>query len=164
MDKSRRESPLPGKRGFEDLRFYQEALQLLRTAYTLANSMPDSERYNMADQIRRSSVSVTRNIAEGYGRYHFADKLRFFFIARGSLDETLSGFIEANAVGYCAEEQVDWARALVHSIHRGMNGYMAYIRRQRQGADLFGNTHLRENDPFYIAEPTNSDLKDEPFD
>lgn len=152
MSKVRRDSPPPGKRGFEDLRFYQEALLLLKASYKLANSLPPTERYNMADQIKRSSVSVTRNIAEGYGRYHFADKLRFFYISRGSLDEPLSGFIEASVVGYCDEDLVDWARALVHSIHRGMNGYMSFIRRQRQGSDLFGKTYLREDAPIYHIE------------
>ncbi len=150
MTRGSRQSPPPGKRGFEDLRFYQEALELLKMAYRLANRLPPSERYNMADQLKRASVGVTHNIAEGYGRYHFADKLRFFYIARGSLDETLDGFIAAHAVGYCEESLVDEARALVHSIHRGLNNYIAYIRRQRQGADLFGPTALREEGPVYV--------------
>jgi len=157
MSSAKNDSPPPGKRCFEDLRFYQEALTLLKAAYELANNMPPTERYNMADQLKRSSVSVTRNIAEGYGRYHYAEKLRFFFIARGSLDETLSGFIEAAIVGYCDDDLVEWARTLVHSIHRGMNGYVNYVRRQQQGSDLFGKAHLRENAPFYITSPSEPD-------
>ena len=49
------------------------------------------EKYNLADQTRRSSQSASRlNIAEGYGRYHYLDSLRFFYYARGSLTETIS--------------------------------------------------------------------------
>ncbi|NOZ72553.1 MAG: four helix bundle protein [Chloroflexi bacterium] len=153
MSLEQKESPPPGKRGFEDLRFYQEALELLKQSYILANLLPQTERYNMADQLRRSASSVTHNIAEGYGRYHFAEKLRFFYIARGSLDETLNGFIEANVVGYCDEALVSRVRALVHSIHRGLNGYIAFVRRQQQGAELFGPTYLRENLPTYLVNP-----------
>ncbi len=108
----------------------------------------------MADQIRRASTSVTNNIAEGYGRFHFADKLRFFFIARGSLAETLNIFITANTVGYCEKTKVDDVRQLTHSITRGLNGYIAYVRKQRQGADLFGSVALREDAPVYIFDPS----------
>ena len=146
---SRRDSPPPGRRGFEDLRFYQEALELLCAAYKLATHLPAHERYNLADQIRRSALSVVLNIAEGYGRYHFADKMRFFYIARGSLDETLSAFIAAHAVDQCTGLQVDEIRALVHTIHRGLNGYIDYILRQRQGADVFGSGYLREEAAVY---------------
>lgn len=114
--------------------------------------MPPEERYNMADQLRRASTSVTNNIAEGYGRFHFTDKLRFLFIARGSLEETLNIFITAHIVGYCKQTEVDDTRQLVHSINRGLNGYIAYIRKQRQGADLFGSTALREEGPVYFSD------------
>ena len=150
--KSRPESSPPGKRGFEDLRFYQDALELVRLSYALARKMPPEERYNMADQLRRASTSVTNNIAEGYGRFHFTDRLRFLYIARGSLEETLNIFITAHTVGYCEQMEVDDARQLVHSINRGLNGYIAYIRKQRQGADLFGPTALREDDPVYFSD------------
>ena len=152
MSEHRRQSPPPGKRGFEDLRFYQESLELLKVSYELANSLPTSERYNLADQLRRASLRIGLSISEGYGRYHFAEKLRFFYYARGSLDETLSCFIAAQTIGYCDETLVDKTRALVHSIHRGMNGYTAYIRRQRQGADVFGQSHLQEQDVIYSAQ------------
>ncbi|NIV36007.1 MAG: four helix bundle protein, partial [Anaerolineae bacterium] len=48
--------------------------------------LPQTERYDLAPQMHRSSKSVMANIAEGYGRYHYLDRLRFFYIARGSLD------------------------------------------------------------------------------
>ena len=143
----------PGQRGFEDLRFYRQALDFVRMAYALAKTFPPEERYNMADQIRRSAISITNNIAESYGRFHFADKLRFLYVARGSLEETLSIFITARVVGYCDEATVNTARQLAHSINRGLNGYVTYIRKQQQGADLFGQTALREDGPVYFSGP-----------
>ncbi len=59
----------------------------------MAESLPSFERYNLSDQLHRASCSIGLNIAEGYGRYHYLDRLRFLYIARGSLSETLSGFV-----------------------------------------------------------------------
>ena len=88
-----------GEKGFEGLASYQHGLRLFDAAYRLAARLPTHERYNLTDQLRRSALSVLLNIAEGYGRYHYLDKLRFFYIARGSLCETLSGFIAAHQAG-----------------------------------------------------------------
>ncbi len=93
-----------GQRGFEDLECYQLALQVLREAYRVVKRLPPEERYNLAHQMRRAAVSVVLNIAEGYGRYHYLDSLRFYYIARGSLDETLSGFVVCDEVRYTSEE------------------------------------------------------------
>jgi four helix bundle protein len=80
-----------GKRGFEDLDCYKLALKIVQEAYRVSQTLPADEKYNLISQIRRASVSITLNIAEGYGRYHYLDSLRFYYIARGSLEETLIG-------------------------------------------------------------------------
>ncbi len=59
------------------------------------------ERDNLSAQLRRAACSILLNIAEGYGRYHYLDRLRFLYIAPGSLSETLSAFIIAQTLGYC---------------------------------------------------------------
>jgi four helix bundle protein len=89
------------RRSFESLDFYQDGLKLLKAAYRLADTLPDYERYNLSDQLRRASCSILLNIAEGYGRYHYLDRLRFLYIARGSLAETTSIFIIAASLNYC---------------------------------------------------------------
>ena len=63
--------------------------------HRVANVLPAREKYDLVSQIRRSSKSVMANIAEGYGRYHYLDSLRFYYIARGSLEETISHLITA---------------------------------------------------------------------
>ena len=84
------------ERSFESLKFYQDSLKLLKASYKLAGDLPNYERYNLSDQLRQASCSILLNITEGYGRYHYLDRLRFLYIARGSLSETLSGFIIAH--------------------------------------------------------------------
>ncbi|MEH1784123.1 MAG: four helix bundle protein [Nostoc sp.] len=128
-----------GDRGFESLDFYQDSLKLLKAAYRLADRLPSFERYNLSDQLRRSACSVLLNIAEGYGRYHYLDRLRFMYIARGSLTETKSAFIIAESLGYCNTEQLHWVSQLKDQIEKGLNGYCRFIRSQQQGKEEYGN-------------------------
>jgi len=148
-----------GERGFEDLECYQLALRVLREAYALAARLPEFEKYGLASQLRRAAVSVTLNIAEGYGRYHYLDSLRFYYMARGSLTETLGGFVACWTIGYSSEAELSHQRQLVHSALRSLNGYIRYVRKQRQGEELFGDRLLREEGPSYILPklPDNED-------
>jgi four helix bundle protein len=130
-----------GDKGFESLDFYQDSLKLLKAAYRLADSLPDYERYNLSDQLRRaaSSVLLLLNIAEGYGRYHYLDRLRFMYIARGSLAETKSAFIIAESLSYCNTEQLNWVSQLKDKIEKSLNGYCRFIRSQKQGKEEYGS-------------------------
>jgi four helix bundle protein len=127
-----------GDRGFESLDFYQDSLKLLKAAYRLADRLPDCERFNLSDQLRRAAASILLNIAEGYGRYHYLDRLRFMYIARGSLAETKSAFVIAESLGYCTQEQLNWVTEIKDQIEKGLNGYCRFIRSQQQGKEEYG--------------------------
>ena len=138
-----------GEKGFEGLASYQHGLRLFEATYRLAARLPAHERYNLTDQLRRSALSVLLNIAEGHGRYHYLDKLRFFYIARGSLCETLSGFIAAHQAGYIEDEQLAWARTVEAETEKSLNGYINFIRKQQQGSAEYGHKLLRDDGPEY---------------
>ena len=87
-------------RGFEDLECYKLALQVFCEAYRIVSLLPSEEKYNLADQLRRAVTSAILNIAEGYGRHHYLDSLRFYYIARGSIMETLSALIACDGLKY----------------------------------------------------------------
>ena len=140
------------KQGFEDLDCYQLAVKVFEEAYAVAKRLPKIEQYNLADQLRRAATSATLNIAEGYGRYHYVDSLRFYYIARGSLEETLSGFIACDQVGYTSG-RLSRQRELCHSALRALNGYIRYVRRQRQGHQEYGDRAVREDTPTYTVTP-----------
>jgi len=72
---------------FYDLEIWKIAHKLRLEIYELTRNFPAEERYAIADQIRRASASVCANIAEGFGRYHFKDKIKFYYNARGSICE-----------------------------------------------------------------------------
>jgi four helix bundle protein len=144
------------ERGFEQLQFYRESLQLLKAAYRLAVTFPDFERFNLSDQMRRAATSILLNIAEGYGRYHYLERLRFLFIARGSLNELLSAFVIAEQLGYCDSQQLEWVRNHKETIERQLNGYVRSVREQQTGKSEYGDSYLAE-----LPAPYNFDMDHE---
>jgi four helix bundle protein len=76
-----------GKRPHEDLDVWQEAMALVESIYACSSRFPDSERFGLTSQIRRSAVSIPSNIAEGAARKSRPELIRFLSIARGSLSE-----------------------------------------------------------------------------
>ena len=74
-------------REFTDLHAWQFGHQLVLGTLSLANRLPEVEKFGLASQMKRSAISVTSNIAEGFGRTSKAEKRRFYFIAKGSLIE-----------------------------------------------------------------------------
>ena len=74
-------------RSFKDLLVWQEAMILAEITYRLVALLPNSERYELSSQMRRASVSIPSNIAEGYARESRGSYLQFLRIARGSLRE-----------------------------------------------------------------------------
>ena len=84
---------------FSDLDVWQEAHILVDLVYKLTKEFPRSEVYGLTSQLRRAVVSVTANIAEGFSRYHYKDRLRFYYDARGSLSEVQSELLDSEKVG-----------------------------------------------------------------
>jgi four helix bundle protein len=137
-----------GMNGFEDLECYQLGKQVFREAYRVASLLPVEEKYNLTDQMRRAAVSIVLNIAEGYGRYHYLDCLRFYYIARGSIDEVLSAFIACDELHY-TQDEISAQRELCHSALRSLNGYIRYVRGLQQGKQEYGERTLKEETPSY---------------
>jgi four helix bundle protein len=141
-----------GKRGFEDLECFQLALEVMAKVHELSKSLPAEEKYDLFPQIRRSSKSITANIAEGYGRYHYLDSLKFYSIARGELNETLGHLINAKVLNYLDQKSFDEYYKLIRETEQTLNGYMAYVRRQRAGSQEFGDKSIHEEAEDYIIE------------
>ena len=131
-----------GGRRFEDLKAWQLARRLMIECHKMADSLPAKERYDLAPQMRRSSKSVMANIAEGYGRYHYLDSLRFYYIARGSLNETINPIITAHDLGYIDKTRFQELYELGREAERTLNGYIGYVRRQKTGSETYGNKYI----------------------
>lgn len=133
-------------RGFEDLKAWQLARRLMKECHEMAKGLPREEKYDLADQIRRSSKSVMANISEGYGRYHYLDRLRFFYFARGSLNETINHIITASDLQYIDAPRARELYELGREAERTLNGYINHVRRQKEGSETYGNKYIPSPD------------------
>lgn len=115
--------------------------------------LPPEEKWGLAQQIRRSAQSIPANIAEGYGRYYYQDNVRFCYIARGSLDETLSHIVLANQLAFIPDGLYQKLGEEGKELTRLINGYIAYLKRSKQGANEPGaNYVIREQGEIYLIE------------
>ncbi|OGF28973.1 hypothetical protein A2477_04125 [Candidatus Falkowbacteria bacterium RIFOXYC2_FULL_47_12] len=91
-------------RHFTDLQAWQKNHTLVLEIYRITKQFPKDELFGLVSQIRRAVVSITSNIAEGFGRYYFKDKSRFYVMARGSSTEVQNQLIIAKDLGYITED------------------------------------------------------------
>lgn len=89
---------------FRDLNSWQAAYSLSLFIYTYTKDFPPSEQYGLTSQLRRAVVSVSSNIAEGFSRNTYKDKLQFYSVALGSLSEVESQMLVAKGLGFVSEE------------------------------------------------------------
>ena len=114
-------------RTFQDLEVWQVGREVRVRLYIVANRLPDSERYNLAAQIRRAAVSLTANVAEGYGRFHFKENIQYCRIARGSAYELIDHLITCQDERYLAKEEVEVLHRELLTFVRLLNGYIRSI-------------------------------------
>ena len=91
-------------RTFEDLDVWQMGSDLTLKIYEITGHFPKEEIYGMTSQIKRAALSVPANISEGFGRYHFMDKAKFYLNARGSLYELKSHLLIAKELGFIRDD------------------------------------------------------------
>lgn len=114
--------------GFTELKCYQEARLLRNFISTLVKKFPANEKYLLVAQIIDSSRSATRNMAEGYGRFTYADTKNFFIIARGSITETMDHLSVALDESYITEEEFKLGAEKCELVFRLINGYISYLQ------------------------------------
>lgn len=88
---------------FTDLNVWQEGHRLVLMVYKATKDFPKEEKYSVVDQMRRAAASITANIAEGFGRHSYRDKVHFYYLSKGSLAELENFLYIARDVGYLSE-------------------------------------------------------------
>jgi four helix bundle protein len=116
---------------FEDLECWKAATELRREIGKLVKTFPADEKYALTSQTRRASRSVTNNIAEGFGRYHYQEFMRFCRISRGSLNELVDHLIIAHDEEYISTEQLTNLRSKIKKCHAILNGFINYLERAK---------------------------------
>ncbi|HVS54042.1 MAG TPA: four helix bundle protein [Opitutaceae bacterium] len=117
-------------RSFEELDCWKAGRELrLFVHREIVPALPKEERFRLGGQLIRASRSVTANIAEGHGCFHYLDNSKFCRNARGSCSEVLDHFIAAADERLISADMLALGRAKVVRALQVLNGYIAYLRR-----------------------------------
>jgi len=123
-------------RSFEDLEVYKAGRGFRMGMYRVAKMLPDFEKFGLASQIRRAAVSLTNNLAESHGRYHFLDQIKFTLISRGSLEELIDDLNICFDENYLPAAEVEKLKSSGWHVLKLMNGYLRYLRDRKAGSSL----------------------------
>jgi four helix bundle protein len=116
----------------EDLDVYRLAREFRRRIYQLTRKLPKDERYCLFTQMRRAAVSLTNNIAEGYGRFHFQENLQFCRQSRGSLLELVDDLNICRDESYVSQSEYESYRMDAFRLLKVLNSYMRKTKELQQ--------------------------------
>ena len=119
---------------FESLEVWKECRLFRKQISSTVKTFPIEEKYRLSDQLIRASRSVTANIAEGHGRYHFQENTQFCRQSRGSLTEILDHLICAFDENYINQIQLDEFRGQNEKCLKLLNGYIGYLQKQKNNS------------------------------
>jgi four helix bundle protein len=109
-------------KSFTDLNAWKEAHKLVVMIYKITKSFPKEETYSLIDQMKRCSISITSNMAEGFSRQSKKEKIQFYFIAKGSLTELQNQLLVARDVGYLDKSEFKSVAEQTVVVHKLING------------------------------------------
>jgi four helix bundle protein len=128
MKRTEKETVTKHYQTFEDLEVYQVAREFRKAMYRVAKGLPEEEKFALASQIRRAAVSLTNNIAEGHGRFHFLEQIKFMLQSRGSLEELLDDLNVCEDERYLALTEIAKLKEEGWRVHKLINGYIRFLR------------------------------------
>jgi four helix bundle protein len=117
---------------FRDLECWKNGRIFKNEIKDLVKTFPSHETYKLIDQITRSARSITANIAEGDGRYHYQENIQYCRIARGSINETMNHLIDAFDEEYIDEQTLNKLLEKAVTIRQILNGYIAYLQKRKK--------------------------------
>lgn len=119
-------------RTFKELEAWKQARELRKEIALLVKSFPPEEKFRLMDQMIRASRSVTANIAEGYGRFHYQENVQFCRVSRGSLTELQDHLTVALDESYIEEGIEKQFDDKIEECIRILNGYINYLLKSKQ--------------------------------
>lgn len=112
---------------FENIIAWQKAHAFTLLVYKTTRRFPDFERFGLSSQFQRAAVSIAANIAEGYKKIGKADKLRFFNISQGSLEECRNNILQARDLEYLSVDELELLQASIEEASKFLNSYCKAI-------------------------------------
>ncbi len=114
---------------YTELDVWKYSRKLVKEVYLLTNNFPKEELYALTNQIRRSSISLPSNIAEGIGRQSNKETIHFLYIAKGSLQEVETQLYLSFDLDYISEEQLKSILEKITSNKKLLNGFINYYKK-----------------------------------
>lgn len=118
---------------FKDLQVWQESYKLSIAVYSMTKKFPKDEIYGLTSQLRRASVSVCSNIAEGFGRAGVKEKDQFYAMANGSLTELENQLLISRGIGYLDERGFYILDKQCQLTHKLLNGLQRANKERSRG-------------------------------
>ena len=118
-------------KNFYDLEAWKQAHLLVIEVYKITENFPKEELYGIVSQLRRAVSSITANIAEGFARYHFKDKIRFYYQARGSAAEVQNFLLIARDLKIINDEICKKLGEKSKEVQKLINGLIRSIEKQK---------------------------------
>jgi len=115
-------------KSFTDLDAWKERHKLVISIYKITRSFPKEEMFGLISQIRRCAVSITSNIAEGFSRLSYKEKIQFYSIALGSVTEMQNQLLVARDVQFMDKENFGQIAAQTITVHKIINGLIKSFR------------------------------------
>jgi len=116
----------------DDFELYNIARDFRKQVYTLIEKLPSRERHSLGTQMRKAIISITNNIAEGHGRWHYQENIQFCRIARGSVEEVIDDLNICLDQSYGEAAQNQKLKAQAYALIAKINGYISYLRKSSQ--------------------------------
>lgn len=117
---------------FYDLDAWQKGHELVLKVYKITNQFPESENYGVTSQIQRAVTSITANIAEGFARFYFKDKIRFYYQARGSAAEVQNFLLIARDLKYIDNDQCAELGEIANETAKPINGLIRITKKYNE--------------------------------
>jgi four helix bundle protein len=117
---------------FEDLFVYQKAREFNRKIAELIKELPEGEKFKLKDQMTRARRSITNNIAEGYGRFHYQENIQYCRQSRGSICEIIDDLIECRDENYIEGKKFNSLKEEAYSLMKILNNYIAYLQKAKK--------------------------------
>jgi four helix bundle protein len=117
---------------FYDLPVYKTCREFRKKISVIIKLLPASEKFELTTQIKRSSRSITANISEGFGRFHYQENIQFCRIARGSLTETMEHIITAYDENYINEQTLKDVNDDYKKCLKELNSYIKYLKSAKE--------------------------------
>ncbi len=115
-------------RNFKQLQIWQKGMEIVKLVYSLTGKFPQEELYGLTSQVRRASVSIPANIAEGFKRFHNKEYIQFLHVTLGSAAELETELLIARELGYISEDELNELSEKIDHLSKMTSSLIAKLR------------------------------------